>query len=405
MAIRQVEERPRRKPRGTIRLGFKDDGDKGKLHNTEYFILTDAPDVQEAYGENPSELDIIFPSNIIEEVAPAYFEMWKGVRDRDGVMRGRLVCKGDGPSVDGTPGKAVWRDRESLPPTEELLGTRDPATGYINRVCYGDGAKGACRSCVNLKDHRGNPLCKPTLRLYVVLPRVSMYEFYLLTTHSWNTISDVISQLNVLQRMGVPINNRVFTLYKETQAATPWSESLQREFKTTINVVKMRENKKFMELYGDVVRDNIRAISEGALTLALPTVDQASLPPPAFEEEVLNAGAVGAEDVNPAKELAEEILDDPDIITSFRILEGVKGVTYSPKARLIAIRKKEKEPDVKAAVLAELDRLIQEAHQAKAPEAPEEVPEAPAAVIEVASEEKTEENTGGPTEPGQTTQE
>lgn len=355
MGIRQVEEKPRLKPRGIIRLGYKEEGERGRMHNTEHFILTDAPDVAAVYGENPAEIDIIFPSDNIEHVAPSAFEYWKSVKNKQGDREGLLVCRGDGPSVDGTPGQAMWFDRELAPPKEEWLGDRDPATGNIARMCYGDGAKGVCRPCVNFRDSKGFPLCKPTMRIYAVLPRVSMYEFYMLTTHSWHTISDVLSELHILQRMKVPISSRVFTLYKEAKAARPWSEAQQKQYQTIVQVVKMRENKSFLALHGDTVRENMRLMSEGGLVSYLPKLDPtASLPPPpAYEEATLNAEAQPS-----ARSVSEEVLADPEVSSLFSELERLKGVSYSDKSKLIAIRRKEHLPNVKEAVVAELQKQI-----------------------------------------------
>lgn len=372
MGIKLFEENPTIKPRGIIRLGFKDEGDRGKLHNTEHFILKDAPDVEEVYGENPAELDIVFPSNNIDQVAPSHYELWKGTRDREGNMKGSCTCRGTGPSQDGTPGTAVWYDREALPPAEEIIGKRNPATGHLSRVCYGDGARGECRPCIHLKDMKGNPQCKLTLRMLVFLPRVSMREFYLLTTHSYHSLKDILSQLYIFQRMGIPINNRVFTLYKETQAANPWSEQQQRAYKTIINVVKMRENKQFMTKYGDEVLKRIESNARGDIAAVLPSADQvASLPPPAYEDEVLN------EPTLTPKNIAEELLADPEVSDAFELLESLKGAKFSVKSKLIAIRKKEGEPDLKAAVLSQLYKSIQDeraaAESAKEPQEVEPV--------------------------------
>lgn len=382
MGIRQVEERPKLKPRGIIRLGYKEEGEKGRMHNTEHFILTDAPDVAAVYGENPQEIDIIFPSNIIDQVAPSAFEYWKSVKNKSGDREGILVCRGDGPSADGTPGQALWLDREVLPPREEWIGERDPATGNIARMCYGDGARGACKPCSNFRDQRGNPLCKPTMRMYVVLPRVSMYEFYLLTTHSWHTITDVLGVLHTLQKMRVPITSRVFTLYKESKGARPWSETQQRQYQTIVQVVRIRENKDFMALHGDTVKENIKAIVDGGLMSFLPTLDPtASLPPPpAFEDGVISMDAPP-----PAKDAAAQLLEDPEVARAFAHLETLKGVKYSEHSKIIAIRKKEHLQNPKEAVLNELNKQIQDEmsknivveQEASVPPPPEVVEEQP----------------------------
>lgn len=360
MAIKIFEERQIIRPRGIIRLGTKDDGDRGKIHNTEYFVLKDAPDVQKIYGDYPAELDIVFPSNDIDKVARSDYEYWKGVRGKDGKMEGLCACRGTGPSLDGTPGTATWYDRGSAPPPEECLSPRNPATGYLERVCFGDGARGACRACVHFRDLQGKPLCKMTLRMFVVLPRVAMNEFYLITSHSYHTMNDVLSHLHLKRKMNTPINNRVFTLYKDSQAARPWDEKQQREYRTTIHVVRIKENKEFMSLYGKDVIKKIEDIAKGTIQIALPSAeDVLSLPPPAFESDVLNE----MDEAQNPKLVAAEILKDKEVSEAFELLEKLNGKEFSEKSKLVAISKKIGAPDVKAAVLEELDKRIQAARE------------------------------------------
>lgn len=178
--IQQIEERPRFQIRGVIRLGTKDEGDKGRMHNTEHFILRDAPDVEKVYGPDPKEIDIVFPGNDIDVVAFSAFQHWMSKRGPDGMAVPFLICQGNGPSLDGTPGSATWFDRDYAPPEDEWLGPRDPNSGFLQRACRGDGARGACEPCKQSKEKK----CGPRIVLKVIIPLVSIYEVYLITSGS-----------------------------------------------------------------------------------------------------------------------------------------------------------------------------------------------------------------------------
>jgi len=85
---------------GIIRLGHKVTKTKkrkdGSTYEVEYpvqdshFVLTDAPDIAEVYGEEPRELDVILPFPDIPRNFDAFYTVWAG---------GVLVCKGDGEYV------------------------------------------------------------------------------------------------------------------------------------------------------------------------------------------------------------------------------------------------------------------------------------------------------------------
>ena len=90
-------KRPRRLVRlGIIRLGHKEtrkrqDGSTYQYPvQDDHFVLTDAPEIGEFYGEKPREIDVILPFPDIERNFDAAYTVWAG---------GVLVCKGDGEFV------------------------------------------------------------------------------------------------------------------------------------------------------------------------------------------------------------------------------------------------------------------------------------------------------------------
>lgn len=352
--IQQIEEQPRFQIRGIIRLGYKEDGDRGRMHNTEHFILKDAPDVEKVYGADPKAIDIVFPGNDIDTVAFTAFQHWTGKRNPDGTMTGFLTCQGNGPSSDGTPGTATWFDRDYAPPQDEWIGERDPINGYIQRACYGEGARGACRPCLQCKEKK----CGPRIIMKVIIPLVSIYEIYLITSSSWNTIANVRNQLRVLNQLGVPLPSRVFTLFKDTKAARVWDPVKQREYKNPVYYVKMEENKDFMSLHAGTLREALKAISTGGLSTFLPAAPAGALPTSdliEIEGEVQEPQLTEEEKLRQA---VQELLADTQINEAFDTLEHFRNTKYPKHVRAKAIEKKKNEPDMRAAVLAELDSQI-----------------------------------------------
>ena len=99
MALKDRDRtRPRRLVRsGIIRLGHRETkvkkrGDGSTYEVTypvqdDHFLLHDAPEIAEVYGDKPRELDVILPFPDIARNFDAFYKVWAG---------GVLICKGDG---------------------------------------------------------------------------------------------------------------------------------------------------------------------------------------------------------------------------------------------------------------------------------------------------------------------
>lgn len=90
-----IKDRTRRRlvRLGTIRLGKQVPNASGNgTHpvQTDYFVLTDAPEIATVYGDEPRELDVLLPFPDIARNYDANYQVWAG---------GVLVCQGDGESV------------------------------------------------------------------------------------------------------------------------------------------------------------------------------------------------------------------------------------------------------------------------------------------------------------------
>lgn len=158
----------RRIPRlGRIRLGLKVQKRRQDGSTVEYPTETNhfvcPPEVQAVYGPNPTELDIMLPSDSDEAIFPqslAWFGRSKGLR-----------CKGDG---------------ETAERLNEQTGQWEP------RQC-------PCEHYKTKENPKGE--CTEQGILLFILPKVSMGGTYQLRTGSYNSVVDVNSGLDYVRAL------------------------------------------------------------------------------------------------------------------------------------------------------------------------------------------------------------
>lgn len=99
-----VKTEEERLPRlGILRLGVKKVSERsGKEYPAEspHFVLADAPEVAQAYGDEPKELMVYMPFPSVDENFPAYHELWQ---------TGGCACRGDGRTIQKHVKKGVGR--------------------------------------------------------------------------------------------------------------------------------------------------------------------------------------------------------------------------------------------------------------------------------------------------------
>lgn len=157
---------------GKIRLGLKKQNGQGKEYpsETEYFVCP--PEVQAVYGESPTVLDGIFPSNDPNEVYQEKLALY-------GTSQG-LKCHGDG----------VRAER------------RNEQTGeWVPIQC-------PCKELKSDENPRGQ--CSPQANLKVTLPKVSMWGYYQITTRSLFARGGLLGALQQMQQTlgrigGIPV--------------------------------------------------------------------------------------------------------------------------------------------------------------------------------------------------------
>lgn len=140
---------------GKIKLGIKMKTQKGTEYpkQTDYFVVPD--EVKAIYGEKPTELDIMFPTENMELAFPQYYKCYGSTG---------LKCKGDGQkAIMMLKGEMI--ERECIPGSDE------------------------CRKAK----------CKPVATLKVLLPKVPGFGVWEFNTSSWNSIVNINTCIDTIK--------------------------------------------------------------------------------------------------------------------------------------------------------------------------------------------------------------
>ncbi len=176
MPIKGITDRYRLPRLGKIHLGIKATSAKGVEYPraVDYFVCPEV--VQGVYGEQPRELDIMFPVDDDEAVASQYYRAYSASRG--------LVCKGDGETAD------QMVDADILDATgEAVLVNKDTQRVQRDEVpCMG-------RDC----PHYEKAMCRELMTLQFLLPNVPGLGIWQIDTSSWNSITHVNSALQMLR--------------------------------------------------------------------------------------------------------------------------------------------------------------------------------------------------------------
>lgn len=352
MPIQQIVERKQAPVIGKIRLGIRKEGQNSTYpSNTDYFVLHDAPQVMEVYGKEPKELDIVFPSDDMEAVMPTWLKWYgTGTKGRDGkVLGGNLKCMGNGPDAAGNPGEA-----------KHFL-KKDPQTGVVpTRPCLGE-------KCPDWLDGKGNKQCKPAMQIYVMLPKVSPFGVFRIDTTSWLSIREFYNQIEWVRQLN---NGRIalipFKLVKAQREVKYFDPKSGKEEKKAQWIMLLKPNEDQKQIEG--MRQNLELLGRAALSWR---PDQALLEAPMDDNyATIDAEAAGKAEASAQNvRTAESVANDPEVSAAFDRLGKVRGTALTAKDRIIMVRKKEKEPNVKEAVLAGLNHAIAELEKKKGAQA------------------------------------
>jgi len=159
MAIKGISERRRLPRQGKIKIGEKVQKENRNGKMVEYPVALDhfkvPEEVAKIYGQDPKEIDIIFPVNDLEQIFPQYMKKYGKVG---------LHCKGDGET-----------------------GTAMIDGEMVERACDPDDPW--CKGC------------QPKGTLSYIVPKVSSMRVYQTTTGGWNSIVNINSSLDMIRGM------------------------------------------------------------------------------------------------------------------------------------------------------------------------------------------------------------
>jgi hypothetical protein len=320
----------------------------GKFQNESYFILDRAPEVKAVYGDEPDFLEIMFPGDNIDAIAQTTLEYWAAGKKNDAGVNigGDLICISEtGPLSDGVPGNATWKDRGRLsppPPEERFVTERDPVTGYIVRKCRGP-------ECNDWAAKR----CKQTMKIRFMIPRVSLRNLYMITTHSWNSMYEFMDTLRWGAKLGGGIAYTPFRIYKGLKSIKHWDSEKGKEYTRAMPILRIKEAQDFMALYGDAVKAGLRLLQEQRMYLT-GAPDPVYLEAPDGESE--DSGCIDVEVPPDPAQRANLILADDEVRVAFALLETALGRGLDLKEKQTYVLKKEHAEDIKAAVLFGLNK-------------------------------------------------
>lgn len=354
MPIQKLATRRRLPIIGKVRLGERREAKSGAEYpvNVAYFVLDDAPGVAEIYGQNPTELDIMFPSDDIESVIPTWWRWFSaGQKDSSGkVIGGKRICQGTGELDQNTAGEATWFDRNRKPPEDEIISV-DAASGQIKRKCYG-------KYCVDAKDEKGNPKCKQGMQVFCILPRVGFHGVFEIDTTSWDTITAFDSALNWwLSLPGGSFRWQPFKIKKVEKVKTFYDAKANVEKTSKQQIMTLEYNAAFLTLHGDDMRHKLAQLQNNPQSMLPPAPEE--LADMTMED---NYPVIEAAPSKPQPDEAQALLSDPDLVLAFDEFARVMETTFSAKDRLTLIKKKQG-PDVtdlKKEVMRTLRKRIEE---------------------------------------------
>jgi len=375
---------------GKIRLGIKKESKDGRSEypsNVPYFVVSDAPGVQEVYGTTPTELHILFFSANEEEIAPYYYKYFSGgYKNAAGKMvGGELKCKGDGCTADYYAG-------------------RNAATRIVpTRPCVGpDG-------CPDGKDSKGNDQCRPELNLYFVLPLVNPYKIFRLDSHSWNNIKFIMPVIKMhagIDRAQQDPRKRIFTrtvfkLTKYLKEGIKFQDNKGVDKKSDQYLLAIEPMENFAIEYGPKLIERRDALERGLMPSG---IEYSSNSVANDQQMITNESGMGqlpppiADESSQLMKRISDISNEPELVQMFETLANLTGKPQAntEKNRLITARKFEKSADPRSDLIAYLNKGIV-ANTKREPPPSEPVTPPPTTVAEPIQQQESGTATPPPT--------
>jgi hypothetical protein len=364
---------------GIVALGRSKTKPNGDLYPEDltYFNLDRAEMLKKTCGEQPTEIPVMFMDDDIDKIIPHHLKMYAAGRvGPDGKRTpGKLMCKSAGPRREMINGELV-----ESPGDAEWFAQRDPTTGVVPiRPCLGS----KCPDFVALK-------CKPSMNVLFIAPLYSYQVGFSVHTGSWRAIESFLGLLTRTKEItGGRLRDIPFKIVRRATTFQKWDPKQQKDVIRVKHIMYLEPYNEFFEehkIKSILQRDLLERL---AVSLKGVLIEAAASPLPVLTAEAVvefeNEGQAdhypaypegeGEEAQEVKRATANEVADDPEVQALFAKFEAVLGKKFDRKNRLIAIRRKEDAPDLKAAVVEELTRKIAEAEAARQPKAPQEKPE------------------------------
>ena len=236
-----LKDRDRSRPRRLVRLGIirlghletrkrKDGSEYSFPMQDDHFLLHDAQDVAEVYGQNATELDVMLPFPDIRRNFDGWYMVWAG---------GIQVCKGDGDFVEHASPMRVEQKTSANGKTKTAV-YNDPGDTLV------DGGVAQCSFTWNGSDFQeGDTVpcpgadggmyphcaaCKKAVLLKVMMSKPELFRlgYYQVSTGSGRNYDTVMGTLELISADGArPVNGIPFKL-RLVQESTTYTEDGKR---------------------------------------------------------------------------------------------------------------------------------------------------------------------------------
>jgi len=196
---------------GKIRLGEKQEAQGGKEYPAalSHFGISEFPEIVKVYGETPTSLRIVFPSNDMELICPTYYKLY-------GQSQG-LKCRGDGERAIRLSDNFDFEEIDCPSPQ------------------YCEHGKG----------------CKMIMNLQFILPEVKGIGVWQIDTSSFHSIRNIQSMIVLLKNSLGRVANVPLQLVLEPKEVNPTivgKDGKEMKIKKTVYVLNLKLNASFNEL-------------------------------------------------------------------------------------------------------------------------------------------------------------
>jgi hypothetical protein len=262
---------------GKIRMGIKKEGQKGAYPSaTDYFVCPE--EVKAVYGDTPRELDIMFPNDQLELIAPQWYKCYSYTQG--------LICKGDG--------KTCKRKVD--------VDTGDFANKNTREWVLSDGI---CQPehCPMI----GSKQCRKMMSLLFILPDVPGLGVYQLDTSSFYSIVNMNSQL-APDGFIRPFTKGKIAFIPLVLSISPREVTPPGVGKKIVNVLNVTAKVKLTDI--------IKLSLKGPSQVLLPTLEEEEPPDDLMPEEILQEAEEKQEEadknVNPSKQVVDHDTQNVD---------------------------------------------------------------------------------------------